>query len=77
MQDPEVMAVLQKPGVMEAMTSMMSGGKPDLSNPNVQAAMELLQRKMPGMMGGMGGGVSEPATSSGTEPTFEAGDDVD
>merc|ERR1712166_120391 len=79
MQDPEIMACIQKPGVMQAMTAMMSGGTPDLSNPNVAAAMAVLQKKMPGMMGGAPGGTGASAATEEDIPEFNAneGDDVD
>lgn len=58
----------------------MSGGTPDLSNPNVAAAMAVLQKKMPGMMGGAPGGTSASAATEEEDiPEFNAneGDDVD
>ena len=58
----------------------MSGGTPDLSNPNVAAAMAVLQKKMPGMMGGASGGTgASAATEEEDIPEFNAneGDDVD
>lgn len=47
-------AMIQKPKVMAAMQAMMTGGAPDLSDPDVAAAMALFQKKMPGMMPGGG-----------------------
>ena len=75
MQDPEVMQMIQKPKVMAAFQAMMGGGAPDMSDPDVAAAMALFQKKMPGMMGG-GGGAKTPSSSEGGGSDF-GGDDVD
>lgn len=73
MSDPEVKAALANPKVLPAMMGMMQGQQPDLSDPDIAAAFALLQKKMPGMMGGTGAG----GGGGGGAPSFEEADDVD
>ena len=77
-------AMIQNPKVMAAMQAMMTGGAPDLSDPDVAAAMALFQKKMPGMMPGGGEKFSQEEFDSqkpsggggGGGPEFTS-DDVD